>query len=227
MKRIFISNKSNLGMKAMIILPLIFLMAILPIVSSAVDYLGTESIGTFKQGECMNIIQTCSTCTYVNLSRVLYPNSGPALGEVKMTKTGTYYNYTFCNTGYLGVYSVNGHGDLDGREEVFAYTFSITPAGGAENNTTIFIILSVIAIVLLLLSFIFHNYIFSVIAGFAFLGTGVYGMIYGFGDITNLYTRIIAYIIIALGGIITIVSALDLLKESSEGGDSYSYSEEE
>jgi len=46
----------------------------------------------------------------------------------------------------------------------------------------------------------------------------MYGMFYGFGDITNLYTRIISYVIIGFGAIVTIVSAIDLIRESEGGG---------
>jgi hypothetical protein len=98
------------------------ILLILPIVSA-------ESIGTFKQGECMSLIQTCGDCTYVNISNVMFPNSEIALGEVEMEKSGTFYNYTFCDTNFTGQYIVNGHGDLGGNDEVWNYKFNITPNG--------------------------------------------------------------------------------------------------
>jgi disulfide bond formation protein DsbB len=83
------------------------------------------------------------------------------------------------------------------------------------------------SLVLLLLAFIFKNYIFAIISGFAFLGTGVYGMIFGFGNMTNLYTRIISYIIIGLGIILTIVSSFDYMKDMSGEGDDIGGDEDE
>lgn len=96
-----------------------------PVLSSAV-----QTLGTFKQKECINLIQICSNCTYNNISSVLYPNSTNALGgEVAMTKNGIEYTYQFCNTSDLGQYIVNGHGDIDGVDTVWAYDFYITPSG--------------------------------------------------------------------------------------------------
>ena len=185
---------------------------IIPLVSA------TDSLGVYKQYECLQLVQVCSNCSMVNVTSVVYPDTTSALSQVAMQKTGTYYNYTFCKTTKLGEYTVTGFGDLDGTNEVFLYTFSITPAGGAENNTTLFIILTIASIVLFVLAFVFKNYIFSILSGFLFLVTGMYGMFYGFGDITNLYTRIISYVIIGFGAIVTIVSAIDLIRESEGGG---------
>jgi hypothetical protein len=190
----------------------VLLVALLP------TALATDSLGVFKQHECINLLQTCSNCTFINISSIIGPDSLQTLPEVEMTKLGTSYNYTYCNNSKLGTYIVTGYGDLNGVKEVWKYSFIVTPAGGAENNTTLFIVMVISSLVLLLLAFIFKNNIFSLISGFAFLGTGVYGMIYGFGDITNLYTRIISYIIIGIGALITIVSSLDFIQEMS-GGD--------
>ena len=108
-------NKLMLGM--------IFLMAILPMVSA------TDTLGTFKQNDCVNLIQTCSNCTEVNITNLVYPNSSIALNDVTMTKVGTAYNYTYCGTSIVGTYFVSGTGDLDGLDTVWTYTFEITPNG--------------------------------------------------------------------------------------------------
>ncbi len=88
-----------------------------------------QTLGTFKQRECINLIQTCENCTYNNISSVLYPNSSVVLSNIVMTKDDTYYNYTFCNTSTLGSYIVNGYGDLDGERTTWNYDFKITPSG--------------------------------------------------------------------------------------------------
>lgn len=88
-----------------------------------------QSLGTFKQGECTNLIQTCGNCTYNNISIILYPNSSVAISNIKMTKDNTYYNYTFCNTSVLGNYIVNGFGDSDGKKTIWSYGFEITGTG--------------------------------------------------------------------------------------------------
>jgi hypothetical protein len=208
-------QKHDINMKSRILIGIIMiLMMVIPIVSAV------ESLGTFKTYQCIDLLQTCSNCTYVNISNVMSPTSQVLLGESVMTNTGTYYNYTFCNTTTQGTYRVNGHGDLGGVNEVWSYTFNVNPTGGPENNTTVFFVLAGSAVVLLILAFVMHNYIFSIISGFLFLGSGVYGMINGFGAIINSYTQIISYVMLGIGFIITIVSILDYLSEMSGGDES-------
>ena len=101
---------------------MIFLMAILPMVSA-------ESLGTFRNGDCVNLVKTCSNCTYANITSVIYPNSSIAVSDVEMTKSGTYYYYSFCETDLNGIYIVTGFGDPDGEVEVWNYDFTITPNG--------------------------------------------------------------------------------------------------
>ena len=111
-----------------------------------------ESIGTFAQGDCVELIQTCADCTYVKLSSVSYPNSTRVLGLTTMTKTGTFYNHTFCDTTHLGIYKVDGYGDELGVDTVFSYTFEITPSGILQ-NIGILITFIFITLALFILSF--------------------------------------------------------------------------
>jgi hypothetical protein len=150
---------------------------------------------------------------------VTLPDGVGALGLTAMTKSGIEYTYSFCNTTQSGTYNVNGYGDAGGAMTKWNYVFEVTPSGGAESNTAFFLILIAISLGLLLLGFTFHNYIFSFIAGLSFAITGVYGMIYGYGDVTNLYSRMMSYIIIGIGMIITVVSAFEFAG-ASEGGKS-------
>ena len=93
-----------------------------------------QSLGVFKVGDDINLIQTCDNCTFNNITSVLYPNSSVAISNVQMTKDGTFYNYTFSDTNTIGTYIVNGFGDLDGIDTVWNYIFEITPNG--QNFTT-------------------------------------------------------------------------------------------
>jgi hypothetical protein len=99
----------------------------------------------------------------------------------------------------------------------------LTVLPAQEDNTTFFIIFLMLAFALLIIAFIFKNTVFAFISGLAFLSTGVYTMVYGFGSFTNPYTQIISYIIIGLGTILSITSAYDLI----EGGESETLSIEE
>ena len=93
------------------------------------------SIGTVKQGDSIQLTQTCSNCTYVNLTSVLYPNNNYALlGQYEMTKTDENFNYTWTNTSALGEYIYTTCGDLNGINTCQSVGFEVTGTG-AEFST--------------------------------------------------------------------------------------------
>jgi hypothetical protein len=104
---------------------LILIIAILPIISA----FGIDNLGTFKQNDCVNLIQTCSNCSFSNITAVIYPNSTIALAETTMSQSRTYFYTSFCNTSLNGIYIVTGFGDPDGSIQIWDYSFSITPNG--------------------------------------------------------------------------------------------------
>lgn len=116
-------NLSSIKYSWLLVVVLV-LTSILPLVTGEV-----QTLGTFPQGSCINLKQICSNCTYNNITTIISPNSTQLLGEKSMTKVGTDYNYTFCNTTLIGQYIVNGKGDLDGVLTVWTYNFFVTPTG--------------------------------------------------------------------------------------------------
>jgi len=135
-------------MKYNLILIALLVMAILPMVSAI------DNFGTFKQGDCIKLIQTCANCTGINITSVIAPNGTQVMGLVVMSKTGTEYNATFCNTSSVGTYNVNGVGDIDGINEVWQYTFTITYGGISNPDGSVAIFFS-IGYILFLFGFIF------------------------------------------------------------------------
>jgi hypothetical protein len=117
-----------------------------------------QSLGYFQQNSCVEIIQTCGECTYVNLSSILYPNSSAAIGNVAMTKLGTKYTYEFCDTSTMGNYIVNGYGNPNGNgnKTVFSYDFVINGSGQevSDNQVTMIIISLVMLLVVCIFFFI-------------------------------------------------------------------------
>ena len=83
----------------------------------------------------------------------------------------------------------------------------------------IFLILLAFAIILLVVSVLTENYIFAFFSGLAFLIAGAYGMIYGFDNVNDFYTRAISLILLGIGMIITVISGLDLSKAAYHQGD--------
>ena len=183
-----------------------------------------SSYGTFKSGQPVSLIQTCdndtSICTSCNITSIRNPNSDIVFRDATMTKGLADFNYSFDNTSMFGIYTVTGSCWDSSSSAIgnWIYHFTIQSANPAEDNTSIFIVFGLLAIGLLIFSLVMRNYIFSILSGFAFLGLGVYGMINGIADITNVYTKMASVIIIGFGIIITIVSSLEFINENSDWG---------
>lgn len=87
-----------------------------------------ESLGTFKQNECVRISQICNDATYINISSITNPSSTKLLNETQMIydSSGEFY-YNFCDTLSLGRYDIRGISD--GCENTFATYFEVTKSG--------------------------------------------------------------------------------------------------
>ncbi|PLW80759.1 hypothetical protein C0585_00990 [Candidatus Woesearchaeota archaeon] len=116
-----------------------------------------QTLGTFKQGDNVEIQQTCSNCTYVNLQSVTYPNSTTEIIDIAMTQNGYYYNYDFNKTSSIGSYIVSTCGDPDGVVTCVNYDYYVTPTGEISNNVSvslqIFVSLSCLFLMLIFLYF--------------------------------------------------------------------------
>ena len=110
-----------------------------------------NSLGIFKQNNCIELKQICN-CSYVNVSSVTYPDSSQALSMVSMTKLGTEFNYTFCNTSQLGTYLVTGFGDDNGENTIFVYDFDITGNGKPAPAGSIVVLFSIIFLISVILT---------------------------------------------------------------------------
>lgn len=190
----------------------LFLLLILFIFSFSFVHAGELDeifLDTFKQNQCVNLLQTCDNCSYVNLTFVQYPNSNYSLlGEYSMTKNGTTYTYNYCQTSELGDYKYGTKGDLDGIITTQPIRFTITTTGNSKINT-IPIYLLIGGYILLVLGVYKREYIIGFSSGTLLIFGGVYLLIYGLGLFNNLYTQSLAYISLFLGLIISFVSAYE------------------
>lgn len=171
-----------------------------------------DTLGVFKQFSCIELIQTCSSCSYVNISSVLYPNSAQASGLVAMTKLGTNYNYTFCNTSQLGHYIVNGYGDDAGILTVWAYDFKITTTGNDSNNV-ILLFLALGGFIIFMIAILTRNLYIGFISGTFFIVLGVYFMIFGLGDTADFYTQTLSYFALGFGLLIMLSAAYEAITD--------------
>jgi hypothetical protein len=91
----------------------------------------SASLGTFKQGDCVDI-KTILNTTAVTISSLNYPNSSTALGITNMNKNGLTFNYTFCNTSSLGTYNYD-YNDSEGN--VYVNDFLVTANGQTQSTS--------------------------------------------------------------------------------------------
>lgn len=90
----------------------------------------SASLGTFKQGECVNI-KTILNASDVNISTVSLPNGTITVSNRAMTRTSQTFTYLFCNTTELGVYTYDY---FDEEGNVYVNTFEITTSGRSANS---------------------------------------------------------------------------------------------
>lgn len=119
-----------------------------------------SNIGTFPRNSCIELPQTCTTCSWNNISKIFIEgvsiNQTILLQEISMIKSGITYNYTFCDTSRDGEYIVEGHGDLDGTDDSWNYKFEITQTGFTlETSESILYIIILIITLILFLGFLF------------------------------------------------------------------------
>jgi len=196
----------NMINKYLILMLAIFL--VLPMLSA------TESLGTFKQNECINLIQTCSNCSYVNISSIINPQSTEVLGEVEMTKNGVMYNYTFCSTSQIGNYVVNGFGDLDGTITTWSYDFEVTPSGFTE-TLGFYILLVFLLGGVIVLGFSIKEGWLVVIGGMGLIILGVYSLNNGIAGFRDMFiTWAISLFILGVGAYLSINSAIELIGDT-------------
>ena len=88
------------------------------------------TIGTKKLNDCIDLIQTCADCSYVNFTSYTRPNGTRVVVEVAGFKDAVSFTYNDCNiTDELGTWIIDGHGDVAGTDTVFSYTYDVTTTG--------------------------------------------------------------------------------------------------
>lgn len=186
-----------------------------------------ENIGTVKQNDCITLPQTCN-CTWNNITTIMFPDKTFITVNQPMSKDGTYFNFTFCNTSALGMYIVNGVGDIDGQFNPFNYIFETTTTGN-NNNNTVPLFLGLGGFILLIFAFVLRNNYLGFMSGVLFIILGIYTIIYGLGFVSDLYTQAISYVSIGLGLFIFLASAyaaindtgITLLGKRDDGDDDF------
>jgi len=160
----------------------------------------SASLGTFSQGECVNI-KTILNTTSVNISTISYPNSTIAISNQAMTKNAQTFNYSFCDTNTLGTY-VYDYFDTEGN--TYVNEFEITPSGSSGiTNIAFFILIIVLLYTLNIIAFRDENAPLTILSGMALIALGIYLVNNGIIIYRDTITNYIGYITIAWGFIST------------------------
>jgi len=143
---------------------LLFLFALslllIPLVS-AVERDCTEFIDPVEINTTMDLTQTCTSCTYVNLTSIELPNGTSVFYNVEMTEQDILYSYSY-SPQEEGKYFFSVKGDKDGVVSTECFFFYVTnngnptPSGSTINLFVIIFLIFVGGMLSLLLFTIFH-----------------------------------------------------------------------
>ena len=184
-----------------------------------------DSLGTYKQGEDVILLQICGTCSYNNITSIVLPNSTHLPVDTEMTKRGMEYTYEFSQTDLVGTYLVNGVGDLDGTANAWAYEFSVTPTGTAVPDNLSFMLAAIFIIVFGVACFFLYlssqtmevgPKLFFFIASLVFLigSISIAAVVATDSNVSANINSTITYIITALGMIIFVIIAYIMIKQT-------------
>jgi len=113
--------------------------------------------GTYKADTEIGLIQTCDSCTYVNLSSISYPNGTTSNINKNMTRVGTTYNYTLPDSSQTGIIFFSALGDKNTilTEETLCIEITKTGTKLENSEAVIYLILVVAIFILFAISFYF------------------------------------------------------------------------
>ena len=144
---------------------------------------------------------------------VFHANTTAIINNTLMTWHSTYYNLTFVTLIDNGLYRASMMCTNSTSHGSNIFYFQVNPTGD-ERGIEIPLTLLIVSFVLFFLGTRLENNIFIFLSAILFCATGMYMLIYGFGQIFNEYTRIISGVLIGIGLITILISVLDLIKES-------------
>jgi hypothetical protein len=152
----------------------------------------------FAIGQNINLLQTCSSCTYNNISSVEYPDGTYLIspGEYAMTRADTTYNYSVNGTLIQmgGTYIVNGHGDIGGTDTPWNYTFVV-----GNSSLWFFIVVLVVAWFAGAYGLSARNGWFAVLGGLGMMAVSTYVLASGISIWNDLGTKIIGMLSFGAG----------------------------
>jgi hypothetical protein len=170
----------------------------------------SANLGTYKQGDCVNI-KTILNSSSVNISTISYPNSIVVISNQIMTKQGQTFNYTFCNTSNLGTYIYDY---FDSNGDVYVNSFDVTPSGFTDTLGFYFVLLLILGGVIVL-GFAIKEGWFVVIGGMGLMILGIYSVINGIAGFKDMFmTYAVSVFFVGVGAYLSFKSAIEMVEEN-------------
>lgn len=173
------------------------------------SHIVSADLGTFAQGDCVNI-RTILNTTSANLSTVSSQSQTYDLNAAMTNLVGKTFNYTFCDTLDLGLYTYDY---FDAEGNVYVNGFTITPAGNAS-NVWYFIFITVLFYFIAIFGFVKKIGVMSSLGGLGMLALGVYFANGGLDIYRDTITLWVSYLTIGLGGYFALAPVVDVIAEN-------------
>lgn len=165
-----------------------------------------QTLGNVRQGESINLIQTCASCTFNNITSVVKvsQNHREIIGNFQMDRTGSVYNFTLSsgNISDLGEYIVNGIGDLDGTNTIWNYNFFVTADGNPVSPFPNQFFVIIFGLALILFGLLNERYrLIKHMGSIIFMIMGVLTLYPGYNFInhTTLFGQVLGFSLVAMG----------------------------
>lgn len=142
-----------------------------------------ESMGTFKAGETITLIQTCENCTYINITSIRLPDSSIVISNQNMTMlSATEYSISFNQTSNLGTYRMSFISDEDGVSKTANTWFEITKNGRDKPSGLVLSLFSILFLALAGYFIFFISYTLMFFVQFT-LEEHLRGVVFGLEDV--------------------------------------------
>ena len=165
---------------------------------------------TYKQYDTSQIIIPCvmggTPCSTLATCKLTIQDINPNANLTYLVDNqdmtyhdGGIFNYTTVFD-TLGEYPAKITCSQNGYNSTRTYDFAVTSTGTAANsNLSLFLILAIASIVILGFALIMQNEYVGFIGGALLIMTGLFSLIYGIGDLANIYTESVGWITLGLG----------------------------
>lgn len=171
------------------------------------------TLGTFKQRDCVSLYQNCNDCTYVNLTKITFPNGTLQIINSAMTKDDIDYSYTYCTTSDLGTYYYTVKGDKGGSTKTERISFEVTPSGFA-NTLGFHILILILSLGLIIFGIGIADVTITILGSFGLYFLGFWILFNGLDGIKDTtYTWAIGLIVLGIAFYVSFKSAYELITD--------------